>query len=55
MVSYDVKNISLAPEGKLKIKWAAQQMPVLRSIKERFAKEKTSERVNNWLLFAYHI
>jgi len=40
MVSYDVKNISLAPEGKLKIKWAAQQMPVLRSIKERFAKEK---------------
>jgi len=38
---YDVKDLSLAKEGKLKIEWAAQQMPVLKNIKDRFAKEKT--------------
>ncbi len=37
---HDVKNLDLAPEGKLKIEWAEQQMPVLRLIRERFAKEK---------------
>lgn len=37
---YDVKDLALAGEGKLKIEWSEQQMPVLRSIKERFAKEK---------------
>jgi len=35
-----VSDLSLASEGKLKIEWASQQMPVLRSIKDRFAKEK---------------
>lgn len=39
-IEYDVKDLSLAPEGKLKIEWAEQQMPVLRSIKKRFAKEQ---------------
>src|SRR3989344_6192033 len=38
---FDVKDLSLATEGKLKIEWAGRQMPVLRSIKDRFAKEKT--------------
>jgi adenosylhomocysteinase len=37
---YDVKDLSLAPAGKLKIEWAGQQMGVLRLIKKRFAKEK---------------
>ncbi len=37
---HDVKDISLAQEGRLKIEWAEQQMPVIRLIKERFAKEK---------------
>ncbi|HIJ59869.1 MAG TPA: adenosylhomocysteinase [Nitrospirae bacterium] len=37
---FDVKDIDLAKKGALRIEWAAQQMPVLRSIKERFAKEK---------------
>lgn len=37
---FDVKDLSLAPEGKLKIEWAAQQMPVLRIIRDRFEKEK---------------
>ncbi len=38
--SHDVKNMALADTGKLRIEWAATQMPVLNLIKERFAKEK---------------
>lgn len=38
--NYDVKDIKLAPQGKLKIEWAEKQMAVLRQIKERFEKEK---------------
>lgn len=38
--NYDVKDLNLAKEGKLKIEWAGQQMPVLNIIRERFAKEK---------------
>jgi adenosylhomocysteinase len=37
---YDIKDLKLAPQGKLKIEWAEKQMPVLRQIKERFGKEK---------------
>jgi adenosylhomocysteinase len=37
---HDVKDLSLAPRGKLRIEWAEAQMPVLRLIKERFAQEK---------------
>jgi adenosylhomocysteinase len=40
MVKHDVKDISLAPKGKLRIEWADNQMPVLGMIRERFAKEK---------------
>ncbi|HMK59973.1 MAG TPA: adenosylhomocysteinase [Dissulfurispiraceae bacterium] len=40
MAKYDVKDINLAKKGKLRIEWAAQEMPVLKSISERFAKEK---------------
>jgi adenosylhomocysteinase len=39
-MKYDVKNISLATEGKLKMEWAEKFMPVLGSIKKYFAKEK---------------
>lgn len=38
--TYDVKDLNLAPQGKLKIEWAEMQMPVLRSIRERFLMEK---------------
>src|SRR5664279_3389733 len=38
--SFDVKDLKLAGEGKLKIEWAGNQMPVLGIIKERFIKEK---------------
>lgn len=40
MVKHDVKDITLAPKGKLRIEWADNQMPVLKSIRERFAREK---------------
>ncbi|MBN1933938.1 MAG: adenosylhomocysteinase, partial [Anaerolineae bacterium] len=39
-VKHDVKDLSLAPQGKLRIEWAEQDMPVLRLIRERFAREK---------------
>ena len=40
MVKHDVKDITLAKKGALRIEWAEKEMPVLRSIKERFAKQK---------------
>jgi adenosylhomocysteinase len=40
MVKNDIKDIQLANKGKLRIEWALQEMPVLRSITERFRKEK---------------
>lgn len=39
-MDYDIKDISLAEEGKLKIEWANKRMPVLALIRERFKKEK---------------
>jgi adenosylhomocysteinase len=40
MKNYDIKDPSLAPEGKLRIDWAGRQMPVINLIKERFSKGK---------------
>lgn len=39
-MEYDVKDSSLADGGRLRIEWAERDMPVLRSIRERFAKER---------------
>src|SRR3990167_6349335 len=39
-MNYDIRDLKLAPAGKLKISWAGRQMPVLQLIKARFAKEK---------------
>jgi adenosylhomocysteinase len=39
-IKYDVKNLDLAPGGRYRIEWAEREMPVLRLIRERFAKEK---------------
>ena len=36
----DVKDTALAREGILRIEWAAREMPVIRQIRERFAKER---------------
>ncbi len=40
MKNYDIKDPSLAEQGKLHIDWAAREMLVIKLIKQRFAKEK---------------
>ena len=40
MEQFQVKDKSLAPQGKLQIEWAAAHMPVLSQIRNRFKKEK---------------
>ncbi|MEB3174400.1 MAG: adenosylhomocysteinase [Cyanobacteriota bacterium] len=37
---YDIKDIGLAPLGRQRIDWAGREMPVLKQIRDRFAKEK---------------
>ena len=36
----DVKDLALADEGRRRVEWAERSMPVLRLIRERFAKER---------------
>lgn len=38
--TYDVANLALAPQGKQQIEWGNRDMPVLRSIRERFEQEQ---------------
>ena len=40
MVKHDVKDLKLAPKGKLRMEWSGRFMPVLNSIKAKFAKDK---------------
>ncbi len=40
MNHYDIKDINLAEGGRRRIEWAEREMPVLRQIRERFAREK---------------
>jgi adenosylhomocysteinase len=40
MENYDIKEMSLAEGGRRRIDWAEREMPVLRLIRERFAKER---------------
>ncbi|MFN3927280.1 MAG: adenosylhomocysteinase [Pseudanabaenaceae cyanobacterium] len=37
LVKHEVKDLSLAPLGRQRIKWAAREMPVLKQISDRFA------------------
>jgi adenosylhomocysteinase len=39
-IEHDVKDLSLAEEGNNRIEWAAREMPVIRLIRERFAREQ---------------
>ena len=39
-MKYDVKDLKLARQGRLRIEWAEKNMPVLRMIRERFREEK---------------
>ncbi|RLD11910.1 MAG: adenosylhomocysteinase [Chloroflexota bacterium] len=45
MDNYDIKDKSLAEGGRRRIQWAEREMPVLRSIKERFEKERPFEGI----------
>ena len=38
--NYDIKDPTLAEAGRRRIEWAAREMPVVKLIRERFAKEK---------------
>jgi adenosylhomocysteinase len=40
MTNYDVKDMNLAEQGRKRMDWAEQEMPVLRLIKERFERER---------------
>jgi len=42
---HEVADLALAPEGEARIAWAADQMPVLRQIRERFAAQRPLEGV----------
>jgi adenosylhomocysteinase len=42
---YDIRDIDLAPAGRLRIEWAEREMPVLRHIREQFAREKPLQGV----------
>jgi adenosylhomocysteinase len=44
-VEHDVRDLKLADAGALRTEWAERSMPVLRSIRERFARERTLEGV----------
>ncbi len=44
-MKYHVKDLDLAPAGRLRIEWAEREMPVLRQIRERFADEKPFQGV----------
>ena len=39
-MKYDIKSLKLAPEGKRRILWADNDMPVLELVRRRFAKDK---------------
>jgi len=45
MEQYDIKDVKLAEGGRRRINWAEREMPVLRLIQERFAKERPLEGV----------
>ena len=44
-VENDVKDLERSSEGRLKIEWADQEMPVLQRIRERFEKERPLEGI----------
>jgi adenosylhomocysteinase len=44
-MDFDIRDQGLAEKGRLRTEWAARSMPVLRSIKERFAVEKPMKGV----------
>jgi adenosylhomocysteinase len=39
-MDYDVRDLGLAPKGKARVEWAAQSMPVLKQVHQRFTAER---------------
>ena len=37
---YDIKDLALAPKGRLRMEWAERSMPVLRMVRADFAKKR---------------
>src|SRR5258707_1030869 len=52
-IESDIRDISLAPEGKRRIDWSEREMPVLRLIRERFSTEQPLKGVR--LIACAHI
>ena len=52
--NHDVADLALADAGQARIEWADRHMPVLASIRERFAAEKPLEGIQLGLLPARH-
>ena len=50
---FDIKDPGLAADGRRRIEWAAREMPVLRQIREQFAREKPLQDVR--ILVCAHI
>ncbi|MEO0971418.1 MAG: adenosylhomocysteinase, partial [Cyanobacteria bacterium J06639_18] len=44
-LQHEVKDLALAPLGNQRIEWAGREMPVLKQIRDRFAKEKPFEGI----------
>ncbi|HEY88987.1 MAG TPA: adenosylhomocysteinase [Thermoflexia bacterium] len=44
-MEYHVKDLELAPSGRLRMEWAEREMPVLQQIRERFEAEKPFQGV----------
>jgi len=45
-MDHHIKDIKLAGQGQLRSEWAAQEMPVLKQIQERFKKQKPLKGIN---------
>jgi adenosylhomocysteinase len=52
-MTYTVKDIALAPEGRLKIEWAETHMPVLMQIRREFVETKPLNNIR--IGFALHV
>src|SRR5215218_3834739 len=51
--NFDIKDPSLAPDGRRRIDWAGREMPVLRQIRETFERERPLDGVR--ILACAHI
>jgi adenosylhomocysteinase len=51
--NFDIKDPSLAPDGRRRIDWASREMPVLRQIRESFSQEKPLKGIR--MLVCAHI